>query len=500
MLDREVAAGTSPSKIFVCGLSQGGALALATVLLYPKTLGGCVVFSGSLPLSKSFAERVPTEARKTPVVWFHGMADGVVLFEAGHAGCAFLQELGVPCEFKAYPTLGHTLVDEELQYFQQWIKDRLSQGTCVPATSLPDKERCLKQPKIFSKFIEKKKEIYDLDDNSLIVPFLFSLAASLRRRAPPSQLVPTPMAAARSRSFVLWLHGLGDSGPANEPIRTFFSAAEFRLTKWAFPSAPDSPVSCNHGAVMPSWFDIHELPISSGSPQHEIGVLKAVENVHAVIDKEVADGIHPENIFVCGFSQGGALTLASVLLYPKTLGGGAVFSGWVPFGSSITERISPKARKTPIMWSHGIADKVVLFEAGQAGPPFLQNAGLSCEFKAYPDLGHSISKEELYSLESWIRNQGFRARRPPLTIAVQRSALWLTPVSAAERSRRSQYAIGGTPIKKLDKLCPVCTKRYWKEQQICGVQVLRKWGEKLHGVENCYNIKDAADDCIIQVR
>lgn len=30
-----------------------------------------------------------------------------------------------------------------------------------------------------------------------------------------------------------------------------------------------------------------------------------MENVHAMIDKELADGIHPENIFVCGFSQGG---------------------------------------------------------------------------------------------------------------------------------------------------------------------------------------------------
>ncbi|XP_006652993.3 probable carboxylesterase Os04g0669500 [Oryza brachyantha] len=254
---------------------------------------------------------------------------------------------------------------------------------------------------------------------SSLVRFLFSLAAaiaaasllaaSLRRRAPPSgladQLDPAPMAAARNRSFVLWLHGLGDSGPANEPIRTFFSAPEFRLTKWAFPSAPNSPVTCNRGAVMPSWFDIHELPMSAGSPQDDSGVLKAVENVHAMIDKEVADGVHPENIFVCGFSQGGALTLASVLLYPKTLGGGAVFSGWVPFGSSVTERISPEARKTPILWSHGLADNVVLFEAGQAGPPFLQNAGFTCEFKAYPGLGHSISKEELHSLESWIKNR-----------------------------------------------------------------------------------------------
>ncbi|ONM12365.1 Carboxylesterase SOBER1 [Zea mays] len=231
------------------------------------------------------------------------------------------------------------------------------------------------------------------------------LVASLRRRAPPpglpAKLVPSSHMAGRNRSFVLWLHGLGDSGPANEPIRNLFSAPEFRLAKWSFPSAPRAPVSCNSelpppytllnpcmyncfkstfadkeslsprtdGFVMPSWFDIHELPMSAGSPQDETGVLKAVEKVHAMIDREVADGIHPENIFVCGFSQGGALTLASVLLYPKKLGGGAVFSGWVPFSSSVTERISPEARK------------------------------------AYPDLGHSLSQEELLYLESWIKSR-----------------------------------------------------------------------------------------------
>lgn len=143
--------------------------------------------------------------------------------------------------------------------------------------------------------------------------------------------------------------------------------------------------------------------MTAESPKDDKEVLKAVQNVHAMIDKEVAAGTNPENIFVCGFSQGGALTLASVLLYPRTLGGGAVFSGWVPFNSSIIDRITPEARKTPILWSHGIADRTVLFGAGQAGPPFLQQAGMSCEFKAYPDLGHSISNEELRSLESWIR-------------------------------------------------------------------------------------------------
>ncbi|XP_042946229.1 probable carboxylesterase SOBER1-like isoform X3 [Carya illinoinensis] len=159
------------------------------------------------------------------------------------------------------------------------------------------------------------------------------------------------------------------------------------------------------GAVMPSWFDIHEIPVTADSPKDESSVLKAVQDVHAMLDKEIAAGTDPNNVFVCGFSQGGALTLASVLMYPKTLGGGAVFSGWIPFNSSIIERISPNAKRTPFLWSHGMDDRTVLFEAGQAGPPFLEKAGVSCEFKAYPSLGHSISSEELRYLESWIKTR-----------------------------------------------------------------------------------------------
>lgn len=48
-----------------------------------------------------------------------------------------------------------------------------------------------------------------------------------------------------ARSFILWLHGLGDSGPANEPIKTLFTSPEFRNAIWSFPSAPSNPVTCN---------------------------------------------------------------------------------------------------------------------------------------------------------------------------------------------------------------------------------------------------------------
>lgn len=46
--------------------------------------------------------------------------------------------------------------------------------------------------------------------------------------------------------------------------------------------------------------------------------------------------------------------------------------------------------QTPILWSHGLSDRTVLFEAGQAGPPFLEKAEMSCEFKVLLNCPHAL--------------------------------------------------------------------------------------------------------------
>lgn len=46
------------------------------------------------------------------------------------------------------------------------------------------------------------------------------------------------------------------------------------------------------------------------SATDESTLLKAVEKVHSMIDKELAAGTDPKNVFVCGFSQGGFLPLS----------------------------------------------------------------------------------------------------------------------------------------------------------------------------------------------
>nr|AEV41067.1 putative acyl-protein thioesterase 1 [Oryza minuta] len=181
--------------------------------------------------------------------------------------------------------------------------------------------------------------------------------------------------ATRSCRFVVWLHDLGDTGRANEFLADSFSTtAAFADARWAFPTAPTAPKCV----------------------RDEEDVLRAVLSVHAMIDREIAAGTNPRDVFVFGLSQGGALGIASVLLYPKTLGGCAVFSGFLPFNSSFAVRVTAQAKKTPVLWIHGRADSLIPIEEGRDGTKFLRGLGMSCEFKVYDRLGH------LWNTTNWI--------------------------------------------------------------------------------------------------
>nr|CAB3486112.1 unnamed protein product [Digitaria exilis] len=53
--------------------------------------------------------------------------------------------------------------------------------------------------------------------------------------------IPAAGSSSGGGRFVVWLHGLGDCGSANELIADHFSAAAFSAARWAFPTAPTAP-------------------------------------------------------------------------------------------------------------------------------------------------------------------------------------------------------------------------------------------------------------------
>ena len=71
----------------------------------------------------------------------------------------------------------------------------------------------------------------------------FISKASMASSSSPSPSSTSSSSSSSSSSWsTIWLHGLGDNGPNNAPLRHGFGFSDM---KWNFPSAPSQPVSCN---------------------------------------------------------------------------------------------------------------------------------------------------------------------------------------------------------------------------------------------------------------
>ena len=76
---------------------------------------------------------------------------------------------------------------------------------------------------------------------------------------------------------------------------------------------------------------------------------RAVSYVNEIIEREIADGIPPEKIFLAGYSQGGLLTLAVALTSQHRLGGFVSLCGLLPRWDKLLVRPSDKNKETPCL-------------------------------------------------------------------------------------------------------------------------------------------------------
>ena len=123
---------------------------------------------------------------------------------------------------------------------------------------------------------------------------------------------------------LIWLHGLGDSAYGFADI---FIDDSLRFTpdnvKVTLLTAPERAVTLNGGMVMNSWYDILSLRGAAKTMEELYDkysrkeLLESVEIVSKVIDAEVnkLSGKY-QNVWVGGFSQGCALSLATMIMYP----------------------------------------------------------------------------------------------------------------------------------------------------------------------------------------
>lgn len=235
-------------------------------------------------------------------------------------------------------------------------------------------------------------------------------------------MAATLAAKKKKTAFVIWCHGLGDSGASWTGLPKALSE-EAPWVRWSFPDAPIQPVTCNEGKSMRTWFDMRTIAPVVELETHT-GMQDSVIEVHKMIQQAEAFGFSRDRLILGGFSQGGCLALHAGLTVPgEPIGGIVAFSGWI--GAGLKEDIVHEA--TPILISHGRADSVVPLSAMEKSMEVLKSAGCSAIRHEWIDgLEHSTVPPQMDLLTRFILELVPKDPLPaPVPLKADRHATWV---------------------------------------------------------------------------
>ncbi|HET7561525.1 MAG TPA: alpha/beta hydrolase [Rhodanobacteraceae bacterium] len=217
--------------------------------------------------------------------------------------------------------------------------------------------------------------------------------------------MPTPLStieretAPNPRHAVIWLHGLGADGNDFVPILPQLVPPEWPPLRFVFPNAPVRPISVNGGLPMRAWYDIAGFDLSQ--KQDEAGVRASIAEVDALIAREVARGVPESGIVLTGFSQGGAIALATGLRHARTLAGIVALSTYLPIAEVTQAECSAANAATPIFMAHGTFDPVVPQYLGERSRDRLREWGYTVDWHSYP-MAHQVCPPEIADLGEWL--------------------------------------------------------------------------------------------------
>ncbi len=200
-------------------------------------------------------------------------------------------------------------------------------------------------------------------------------------------------------AVIIWLHGLGADGHDFEPLIPELHIVREHGVRVVLPHAPSRPVTINGGMVMPAWYDITGLDFRSR--EDAAGIEQSRRQLEQLIDHELATGIPPRQVFLAGFSQGGAVVLHTGLRHAQRLGGLIVLSAYLPLPASLAAGASAANADVPVFMAHGVADPVVPYALGAASRALLEQAGYPVDWFSYP-MQHAVCMEEIADLRAWL--------------------------------------------------------------------------------------------------
>ena len=213
-------------------------------------------------------------------------------------------------------------------------------------------------------------------------------------------IVIEPKSTSNPDYAVIWLHGLGADGNDFVPIAYELQNLVDKPLRFIFPHAPLRPVTLNNGYIMRAWYDITGLHLDAREDKE--GLSETSEQINKLIQQQIKLGIPPKNIFLAGFSQGGASVLYAGLRYSQELAGLIILSAYLPLGKNLNTEKHSANQHTPIFWGHGVQDNVVPLQWAEISDQQLKTCGFEKQnFYQYP-MAHEVCEKEIKDISLWM--------------------------------------------------------------------------------------------------
>jgi len=120
LIEREITRGIAAKRIVLAGFSQGGAMALHTVLRYQHRLAGVVGLSAYLPVNTLLADEAHEQNRDVPIFLAHGTFDNVIAKDVAQASADCLRQHGYNVAWHEYP-MAHSVCMEEIDDIRDFL-------------------------------------------------------------------------------------------------------------------------------------------------------------------------------------------------------------------------------------------------------------------------------------------------------------------------------------------------------------------------------------------
>ncbi|TDO96017.1 alpha/beta hydrolase [Marinomonas balearica] len=198
---------------------------------------------------------------------------------------------------------------------------------------------------------------------------------------------------------VIWLHGLGADGNDFKGVVPSLGLDNASV-RFVFPHAPIRPVTINGGMEMRAWYDILEMDLDRKVDMANID--ESCEQISALVEEQIAQGITSDKIIIAGFSQGGVIAYQMALTSKHKFAGVMALSTYLADFESVPEANTVANHTTPFLIHHGSYDPVVEPTLGARAKAILTDKGFDTSYQSYP-MPHSVCPAQIGDISAWLK-------------------------------------------------------------------------------------------------